>query len=54
MWSMPVAIYRYEGLTNGMFHEARLRLRPIMMSYAADWPKLPLERATHSRIGDDF
>jgi hypothetical protein len=40
MWSMAVAIDRYQELTDGMFYEARSRLRPIMMSYAADWPTL--------------
>jgi hypothetical protein len=40
MWSMAVAIDRYDEITTGTFYEARSRLRSVAMSYVAEWPTL--------------
>ncbi len=40
MWSMVVAMQHYDEITDGMFREARARLRPIMLGYVAEWPTL--------------
>jgi len=40
MWSMAVATYNYDLITDGMFYEARSRLLPIMLSYINEWPTL--------------
>jgi hypothetical protein len=40
MWSMVVAMSRYDQLTDGMFLEARVRLAPIILSYVQQWPLL--------------
>ena len=43
MWSMVVAMERYDQVTNGMFIEARARLTPIILNYAQQWPLLSLD-----------
>jgi hypothetical protein len=40
MWAMWVAMDTYDELTDGMFIEARARLRAITLSYATEWPGL--------------
>jgi hypothetical protein len=43
MWSMVVAMQHYDEVTDGMFYEARARLKPIILNYARDWPELSLD-----------
>ena len=40
MWSMAVATQRFDQISDGMFQEARARLRPIALSYVSEWPAL--------------